>query len=585
MKFRKILPCLIALPFLNALQSARAQSPTFNLMYTFTATNATDLTNMDGADSQAALARAGNTVYGTTYFGGNAGNGTIFSVTTVGSSVLFSNLHSFTATNGPNAINTDGANPIAGLLLSGNTLYGTAQTGGTGGSGTVFKINTDGTQFATLYNFSLNSGNPFYANGDGAFPAAGLVLSGNTLYGATQNGGSGGVGTIFSISTTTSNFSLIHSFAATSGTPNYTNSDGAYPGGTLILLGGTLYGTTESAGPLGNGTVFKINTDTTGFSNMHSFTFTSSAYPYTNSDGAVPLSGMVVSGPTLYGTTYFGGGAGVGGLFKINTDGSGFTNIHNFSATNGPIATNTDGAQPVGGLLAVGSTLYGTAGIGGSGGSGTVFSLNTDGSDFSTLYNFTPTSSAYPYTNSDGAAPLGALLLSGTTAYSTTAAGGSAGNGTVFALLNLSLPATSPILTIVKQGAEFVITWPTTASNFVLQTTPVLPTASWSNITSGITISGPDYVYTQPFTGTERFFRLQEAAVTVLPKLSIAKAGAAQAVISWPSSASNFVLQTTPNLNSKTWSNITSGITTIGSNFVLTNALTGQAAFFRLEQQ
>lgn len=86
--------------------------------------------------------------------------------------------------------NSEGANPNS-LLLSGNTLYGTASEGGTWGQGTVFAVNTDGTGFVTLHVFTGGS--------DGAYPQGGLVLFGNTLYGAAAYGGSSGNGTIFSI--------------------------------------------------------------------------------------------------------------------------------------------------------------------------------------------------------------------------------------------------------------------------------------------------------------------------------------------------------------------------------------------------
>jgi uncharacterized repeat protein (TIGR03803 family) len=68
----------------------------------------------------------------------------------------------------------DGAYPASELVLSGNTLYGTTTY-----PGTVFKVNSDGTGFATLYTFT---------NGlDGSDLQAGLVLSGNVLYGVAGN--------------------------------------------------------------------------------------------------------------------------------------------------------------------------------------------------------------------------------------------------------------------------------------------------------------------------------------------------------------------------------------------------------------
>jgi uncharacterized repeat protein (TIGR03803 family) len=47
----------------------------------------------------------------------------------------------------------DGAHPCAGLVLSGDTLYGTTAGGADGfwGCGTVFKVNIDGTGFTVLH--------------------------------------------------------------------------------------------------------------------------------------------------------------------------------------------------------------------------------------------------------------------------------------------------------------------------------------------------------------------------------------------------------------------------------------------------
>src|SRR5450759_1906199 len=153
----------------------------------------------------------------------------------------FTNLHSFTATFGPNSTNSDGARPYAGLILSGNTLYGTAYYGGSSGYGTVFAVNTNGTIFTNLHSFNYS---------DGAYPQAGLILSGNTLYGTASGGGSSGNGTVFAVSTNGTGFTNLHSFTATSGSL-YTNSDGATPYAGLILSGNTLYGTASSGGSSG----------------------------------------------------------------------------------------------------------------------------------------------------------------------------------------------------------------------------------------------------------------------------------------------------------------------------------------------
>jgi len=97
----------------------------------------------------------------------------------------FTTLHSFTASSTNSSgvyTNSDGRVLSGGLVISGNRLYGTAPSGGSGGSGTVFAVNTDGTGFSTLYTFSAIPSSPPLINSDGAYPNAGLILSGNTLY-------------------------------------------------------------------------------------------------------------------------------------------------------------------------------------------------------------------------------------------------------------------------------------------------------------------------------------------------------------------------------------------------------------------
>ena len=84
----------------------------------------------------------------------------------------FTTLHNFTG-------GSDGGNLNAGLILSGKTLYGAADSGGSGGNGTVFSLNTNGTGFTVLHSFTALASE---TNSDGAAPAAGLILSDNTLY-------------------------------------------------------------------------------------------------------------------------------------------------------------------------------------------------------------------------------------------------------------------------------------------------------------------------------------------------------------------------------------------------------------------
>src|SRR6478752_3077172 len=85
---------------------------------------------------------------------------------------------------------SDGAYPQAALILSGNTLYGTAGFGSSSGAGTIFALSMDGTGFTNLHSFNTPAYDVPYINSDGAYPRAGLLLSSNTLYGAAVSGGS-----------------------------------------------------------------------------------------------------------------------------------------------------------------------------------------------------------------------------------------------------------------------------------------------------------------------------------------------------------------------------------------------------------
>src|ERR1035437_3318241 len=162
------LPPLIA--GLNLMPAGRGTGQTFTTLHSFTLLN--NSTNSDGANPYAGLILSGNTLYGTAYYGCRSGTGTVFAVHTNGTS--FTNLHSFNY--------SDGAGPYGGLILSGNTLYGTAVGGGSSSYGTVFAVNTNGAGFMNLHNFTYAPG-PLYTNSEGAYPYAGLILSGNTLYG------------------------------------------------------------------------------------------------------------------------------------------------------------------------------------------------------------------------------------------------------------------------------------------------------------------------------------------------------------------------------------------------------------------
>jgi uncharacterized repeat protein (TIGR03803 family) len=443
----------------------------------------------DGGLPEAGLVISSNRLYGTTTYGGSSDHGTVFSLNTDGTG--FTNLHIFTG-------GSDGANPVAGLILCSNTLYGTASYGGDSNQGMVFALNTDGSLFTNLHSFgALGTG---LTNVDGARPYAGLALSSNTLYGAADLGGNSGNGTLFAVDINGSGFRILHHFTATSGSLS-TNTDGANPNGGLVVLNNVIYGTANLGGTSGNGTIFAINTGGTDFTNVYQFTATSGSSRATNSDGAYPQASLVAHGNMLYGTTFSGGASGNGTVFGVSTNGSGFTNLHSFTAaTWSPDYINSDGAWPSAALVLAGNTLYSTAYSGGSSGGGTVFAVNTDGSGFINLHNF-----AY---GSDGSVPIAGLVLSGSTLYGTVEYDGGAGNGAVFSISFL------PQLSITSVQPNAVLTWPATVAGFsnagfTLQSaTNFVPPAVWTKVSPEPVVVNGQNTVTNPISGTQMFFRL-----------------------------------------------------------------------------
>ena len=445
-------------------------------------------TNADGTFPYGALALSSNVLYGTTFNGGAFSNGTVFAMNMDGTD--FTNLHVFSVRNsGPGHTNADGGWPACTLIVSSNILYGTAGQAGPRLMGVVFAMNTDGTDFTNLHVFN--------GNGDGNSAFAGLTLWSNRLYGITEGGGTNGYGMIFGMNLDGSGYANLHSFTAlTSGT----NADGIQPLGTLTAYGTNLFGSCSGGGAAGRGTVFRMGTDGSSFTNLHVF---SAVISGTNSDGAVPYAGgLTVNGNALFGGTRGGGSAGNGVLYRMNLDGSGYTVLHSFSAVNN--LSNADGIYPFGTLFSSGNTLYGTAAQGGVSSNGTMFVVNTDGSGFHTLYNFgsTLTNSANAPTNACGAIPISAILSSNTL-YVVAHSGGTGGVGTV---VSLFVP---PPLNISYSGTNAVLAWPTNADGFaLLSATNVSSGAAWTPVAPAPVNNNGQFTVTNPVSGGPVFFRL-----------------------------------------------------------------------------
>ena len=431
--------------------------------------------------------------------------------------------------------NTDGIGPRSALILSGNTLFGTTPQGGSANNGVVFKVNTDGTGFMTLHSFSAGSGLfPNIVNDDGAGPTSALALVGNVLFGVTESGGSSGNGTVFRLNTDGSSYTNLHSFTVGSGTPS-TNSDGTGPEAGLTVSGATLFGTTSAGGLFGFGAVFAINTDGSGFTNLHSFH---------GGDGAFPSGVMAASSGTLYGTTYEGGRFDHGTVFDINTDGSGFADLYSLGGG--------DGSGPQAGLVLSRGILYGTTSAGGEFGNGAIFALNSDGSGFTKLHDFS---------GGDGAFPIGDLIISGNTLYGTASGGGRANDGTVFA--------------VDINGVDF-----TTLHNF---------TGSGGEgdyPAAGLVLSGNTIYGTVESGGAANYGAVYNVSLSATnsPRLDITTSGS-NIVIAWPLDATGYTLQSSTNLSfSSAWQAVSFAPQVVNGQQTVTIPVSGSQVFYRLVQ-
>ena len=254
--------------------------------------------NMDGTDYQilrqfagvpdfgpsGALAFDGSTIYGTVTAAGPTGhatNGFVYAMDLDGSN--YRTVYAFTG--------VDTALPQTGVVLDGSTLYGTTMYG------SVFKVDTDGSGYQVLASVPATFGQ-----------SSGIMLSDSTLYGVTISGGANGLGTIYKVNTDGSGYEVLHSFAGGV-------LDGSNPQFVdLVTDGFKLFGTTSGGGTDNNGTVFSIDFNGANYHVLHAFS---------GSDGADPLTGLTLVGSSLYGVT-----GGALGIFRINTDGTGFESLY-----------------------------------------------------------------------------------------------------------------------------------------------------------------------------------------------------------------------------------------------------------------
>ncbi|HZP23074.1 MAG TPA: choice-of-anchor tandem repeat GloVer-containing protein [Terriglobales bacterium] len=247
----------------------------------------------DGCPTGNLLVDSAGNVYGVTQSGGPNGWGTVFELMHTSSGWTETILYSFQGGN-------DGGAPYSGLIFdNAGNLYGTATARGAFGQGVVFKLTNTGSGWTESVLYAFQGGN------DGGQPTAGLIFdNAGNLYGAAESFGSGGGGTVFKLSPSGGgwNYSVLTSLSGTGGpvasltldasgklygttffdgpagygsvfklTPSggtwtYTDlhdftggADGGYPGGGVTLdAAGNLYGTAVVGGADGFGVVWEI---------------------------------------------------------------------------------------------------------------------------------------------------------------------------------------------------------------------------------------------------------------------------------------------------------------------------------------
>jgi uncharacterized repeat protein (TIGR03803 family) len=352
-------------------------------------------------------------IFGTTQSGGANGNGTVFEIAAATPGTI-TTLVSFNAA-------TTGETPLAGLAMDSNgNLYGTTSAGGANGTGTVFEIPASSLHsLLILGSFAAGSNvaTTFTAGGSGV-----VVDSSGNVYGITASGGANGTGSVWELAAGSSNVNnvggsgsptTIASFAALPGMAPFTNGTGANPDPyqALVLSGGTLYGTTDAGGVHGDGNIFSLST-TPASPIVDMADFASALGPF---EGSLVMDGR----GDIFGASTAGGSSSDGTIFELENEAIAITNVLSFSGA--------DGQTPTGPLImdANGDIFGTTLAGGGAGKDGTAYEVADGSGTVTTLEAF-----ANPTGLSSGLVEDGNGDLFGA-----TNGGGNNGTGSVFELI------------------------------------------------------------------------------------------------------------------------------------------------------
>jgi uncharacterized repeat protein (TIGR03803 family) len=353
---------------------------------------------------------ASGNLYGTTVGGGTYGTGTAYQLSPpVKGSTTWTKtvLYSF------QPWGSTGHTPSSELTIdSSGNLYGVTWSGGDGRChcGVLYELIHPATSGAPWTHLVLHAFTN--TNNDGRLPNAPVVLSSNTIYGVTQQGGLYDSGIVYRLipGKNGGTYSVIYSFGA--------NNDASGPNGPLLLdSAGSLYGVTSLGGAFNAGAVYKLAQNGGSWTESILFSFGGGS----GSSGITPVGNLLFDSPgNLYGVTEFGGTSQLGVAYELSPASSSWTQniLFNFSK---PV-----GSSPLAGMTwnPSNGSLYGTTSAGASHTHGSVFQLTPP--VFGGLWTETL---LQQFTFTNGGLPSGRVLRDPTTGYlyGTTYNGGVSG--------------------------------------------------------------------------------------------------------------------------------------------------------------